>query len=71
MGRIGFQELALVFGLALLIFGPAKLPEIGKSLGKGIREFKSATTEATSEKKADNSEKKEDSEENSSKEDKE
>jgi sec-independent protein translocase protein TatA len=43
MGRIGFQELLLVFGLALLIFGPSKLPEIGKSLGRGIREFKSAS----------------------------
>lgn len=45
MGRIGFQELLVVFGLALLIFGPSKLPEIGKSLGKGIREFKQATKE--------------------------
>ncbi|MDW7671898.1 MAG: twin-arginine translocase TatA/TatE family subunit [Bacillota bacterium] len=44
-GRIGFQELLIVFGLALLIFGPSKLPEIGKSLGKGIREFKSASKE--------------------------
>lgn len=43
MGRIGVQELLLVFGLVLLIFGPSKLPEIGKSLGKGIREFKSAS----------------------------
>ena len=47
MGRIGFQEILLVFGLALLIFGPSKLPEIGKSMGKGIREFKSATKEIT------------------------
>ncbi|RQD67384.1 MAG: twin-arginine translocase TatA/TatE family subunit [Tindallia sp. MSAO_Bac2] len=71
MGRIGFQELALVFGLALLIFGPAKLPEIGKSLGKGIREFKSATTEITSEKKSDaksNSSNSEEEKENDSKE---
>ncbi|MEN1759147.1 MULTISPECIES: Sec-independent protein translocase subunit TatA/TatB [Anoxynatronum] len=45
MGRIGFQELLVVFGLALLIFGPTKLPEIGKSLGKGIREFKQASKE--------------------------
>ncbi|WP_207646013.1 twin-arginine translocase TatA/TatE family subunit [Tindallia californiensis] len=62
MGRIGFQELALVFGLALLIFGPAKLPEIGKSLGKGIREFKSATIEKTSEEKTENKAKEETSE---------
>ncbi len=47
MGRIGFQEILLVFGLALLIFGPSKLPEIGKSMGKGIREFKTATKEIT------------------------
>ena len=31
--------------IALLIFGPGKLPELGKSLGKGIKEFKSATNE--------------------------
>ncbi|SFI07236.1 Sec-independent protein translocase TatA [Tindallia magadiensis] len=64
MGRIGFQELALVFGLALLIFGPAKLPEIGKSLGKGIREFKSATIEKNSEEKTENKTKEEASESN-------
>ncbi len=45
MGRIGFQELLIVFGLALLIFGPSKLPEIGKSLGRGIREFKQTSKE--------------------------
>lgn len=45
MGRIGLQELLIVFGLALLIFGPSKLPEIGKSLGKGIREFKQTSKE--------------------------
>jgi len=32
--------------IALIIFGPGKLPELGKSLGKGIKEFKSATEEA-------------------------
>lgn len=45
MGRIGLQELLIVFGLALLIFGPSKLPEIGKSLGRGIREFKKTSKE--------------------------
>ncbi len=66
MGRIGFQELALVFGLALLIFGPSKLPEIGKSLGKGIREFKSATTELTTDRNenADKGNETDDSEKN-------
>ncbi|MFW5648333.1 MAG: twin-arginine translocase TatA/TatE family subunit [Candidatus Alkaliphilus sp. MAG34] len=39
-GRIGTQELLLVLGIALVIFGPGKLPEIGKSFGKAIGEFK-------------------------------
>ncbi len=47
MGRIGFQELAVVLGLALLIFGPAKLPEIGKAFGRTIGEFKHAAKEVT------------------------
>ena len=46
-GRIGAMELVIIFSIALLIFGPAKLPEIGKSMGKGIREFKTATKEIT------------------------
>ena len=44
-GKIGIPELLLILALALLVFGPSKLPDIGKSLGKGIREFKKATTE--------------------------
>lgn len=43
MGRIGIGELILVLVLALVIFGPSKLPDIGKALGKGLREFKNAT----------------------------
>ncbi len=39
-GRIGAGELILVLVVALVIFGPSKLPEIGKSLGKSINEFK-------------------------------
>ncbi len=42
MGSIGFPEIILIFAVCLLVFGPSKLPEIGKSLGKGIREFKNA-----------------------------
>ena len=44
-GKIGIQELILILALALIIFGPRKLPEIGRSIGQGLREFKKATTE--------------------------
>lgn len=40
--RIGAMEIALIVGVALLIFGPSKLPALGKSLGKSIRELKGA-----------------------------
>jgi TatA/E family protein of Tat protein translocase len=43
MGQLGFQEIFIIFLIALLVFGPKKLPELGKSLGKGLREFKRAT----------------------------
>jgi TatA/E family protein of Tat protein translocase len=42
---LGFPELVVIFTLALLIFGPRKLPELGRSLGKSIGEFKRATNE--------------------------
>jgi TatA/E family protein of Tat protein translocase len=42
-GPIGMPELILIFLVALLVFGPRKLPELGKSLGKGIAEFKRAS----------------------------
>ncbi len=45
MGNIGMQELIIIFVIALLIFGPRKLPELGKSLGKSIAEFKRASNE--------------------------
>src|SRR5450631_178735 len=44
-GSIGMPELVLIFVVALLVFGPKKLPEIGKSLGKGLAEFKKASDE--------------------------
>jgi sec-independent protein translocase protein TatA len=45
IGKLGLPELAVIFGIALLIFGPSKLGELGKSFGEGIRGFKSALTD--------------------------
>ena len=48
MGPFGFQEIIFIFIAALVIFGPKKLPEIGKTIGKGMREFKKATDDLKS-----------------------
>ncbi len=61
MGNLGFPEMVVILVIALIFFGPGKLPEIGKSLGKGIAEFKKASRdlartweeEAASEKRQD------------------
>jgi len=45
LGRIGPTELILILVIVLVIFGPKKLPEIGKSLGRSIQEFKNASKE--------------------------
>lgn len=45
MWNIGFPELVVIFIVALLVFGPRKLPELGKTLGKGLAEFKRASNE--------------------------
>jgi sec-independent protein translocase protein TatA len=42
IGKLGMPELLVLLGIALLIFGPRKLGELGKGLGEGIRGFKSA-----------------------------
>jgi sec-independent protein translocase protein TatA len=41
-GNIGLPEILVVLVIALIIFGPKRLPELGKSLGRGIREFRSS-----------------------------
>jgi sec-independent protein translocase protein TatA len=45
-------HLLVIFGIALLVFGPRKLPELGKGIGEGIRGFKSAMKEEEEEKPA-------------------
>ncbi len=45
IGGLGMGEMVLIFLVVLLLFGAKKLPEIGSSLGKGIREFKSSIRE--------------------------
>ncbi|WP_227763599.1 twin-arginine translocase TatA/TatE family subunit [Zhaonella formicivorans] len=44
---IGPWELILILGIALIIFGPGKLPEVGKAIGKSFREFKNAASDVT------------------------
>jgi len=44
-GSLGLPELVVIFVIALIVFGPRKLPELGRSLGKSINEFKKASNE--------------------------
>src|SRR5258706_5396822 len=48
MGNLGMSEMIFIFVIALLIFGPKKLPELGKTLGKAMTEFRRASTELKS-----------------------
>ncbi|MGE5396351.1 MAG: twin-arginine translocase TatA/TatE family subunit [Chitinophagales bacterium] len=48
IGNIGPWELILVLAIALIIFGPGKLPEMGKAIGRGLNEFKRASNEVKS-----------------------
>jgi sec-independent protein translocase protein TatA len=43
MGRLGIPELVIILVIVILIFGANRLPEIGRGIGKGIRNFKDAT----------------------------
>jgi sec-independent protein translocase protein TatA len=45
MGSLGMPEIIVIFILALIVFGPRKLPELGKTIGKGLAEFKKASNE--------------------------
>ena len=45
MGPVGWPEMAFIFVLALLLFGPKKMPELGRMVGKGLREFRRASEE--------------------------
>jgi TatA/E family protein of Tat protein translocase len=47
-GSIGFPELLVIFVIALIVFGPKKLPDLGRSLGKSLAEFKRASNELRS-----------------------
>jgi len=53
LSGIGFPELLIVLVIALLVLGPKKLPEVGRSLGRGMREFKDSVSGITSDKDDD------------------
>ena len=45
IGSLGLPEILFIMVLALLVFGPKRLPQVGRTLGKGLREFRRATTD--------------------------
>ncbi len=63
MFGLGFQELVIILVIALIIFGPGKLPQIGSGLGKAIRDFKKGVSSEDSDEgpKEEESAKKDDS----------
>ena len=50
MGRIGIPELLVILFIVILILGASRLPELGKGIGKGIKNFKEATRDGANEK---------------------
>ncbi len=55
-GKIGIWEIVLILAVALIIFGPAKLPELGRSIGNGLKEFKKASRDLKESISIDNNE---------------
>jgi sec-independent protein translocase protein TatA len=51
LGRVGLPELIIILMIVILIFGANRLPELGKSIGKGIRNFKDATKDNENDKR--------------------
>jgi sec-independent protein translocase protein TatA len=49
MGMIGVPEILLIGGIVVLLFGAKKIPELASGIGKGLKEFRKATSEATKE----------------------
>lgn len=60
IGSIGIPSLILIIIIALIVFGPSKLPDIGKAAGQTLREFKNATSDLMSDSNKDDSIEKED-----------
>jgi sec-independent protein translocase protein TatA len=53
MGRIGWMELLVILAIVVMLFGARKLPDIGKGIGEGIRNFKDALKEGQGDTKKD------------------
>ena len=51
--RLGFGEILLILVIALVVFGPSKLPQLGEALGRGIKNFKKATLEPDPDEESD------------------
>jgi sec-independent protein translocase protein TatA len=51
-GRLGIPELLIILGIVILIFGANRLPELGRGIGKGIRNFKDATRDSEADEKS-------------------
>lgn len=59
MGRLGAMELVVILIIALVVFGPSKLPELGRSVGQALNEFKAQANKVTEEFKDELDDKKE------------